>query len=117
MPLILAAIQSGTEPKGPLPPGAFHRTLDEQLICPRCSVTYNLIADYDESTGRFFEEESRKCILLLRKTIQMGHAYDHKITHFETQGVVVRAVGETFEPVKPKPDPEPIDGWSYRPRR
>ena len=117
MPLILAAIQSGTEPKGPLPPGAFHRTLDEQLICPRCSVTYNLIADYDESTGRFFEEESRKCILLLRKTIQMGHAYDHKITHFETQGVVVRAVGEIFEPVKPKPDPEPIDGWSYRPRR
>jgi len=114
--MTIAAIQSGTDPKGPLPPGAFHRTLDEQLTCPRCSVTYNLVADYDESTSRFFEEESRKFILLLKKTIQMGHVHEHKITHFETNGVIVRAVGAPLEIPKSKPELEPLDGWSYHPR-
>jgi len=116
MPLTIAAIQSGTDPKGPLPEGAFHRTLDEQLTCPKCSVTYNLIADYDESTGRFFEEESRRFILLLKKTIHMGHVHEHKITHFETNGVVVRAVGAPLDLPKPKPEEAPLDGWTYHPR-
>jgi len=119
MPLTIAAIQSGTDPKGPLPTGAFHRTLETQLTCPKCSVTYNLVADYDESTGRFFEEESRPLVMLLKKSVMMGHGHNHKITHFETNGVVVRAVGAPLEIPKPKPepDPEPVDGWSYRPRR
>jgi hypothetical protein len=116
MSLTIAAIQSGTEPKGPLPPGAFHRTLEEQLTCPKCSVTYNLIADYDESMGRFFEQESYKPILLLKKTIQRGHDHNHQLTHLETNGVVVRAIGEVMELPKPKLEEVPLDGWTYHPR-
>jgi hypothetical protein len=87
----IAAILSGTDPVGPLPDAAIHRTLEDPLICPKCSVTYNLVVDYDQAIGRFFEEESRPLITLLRKTIFRGHAYGHRISHFETNGVVVNA--------------------------
>ena len=98
MPLILAAIRSGTDPQGPLPPAAFHRTLEDQLTCPKCDATYNLVAGYAESTSRFFAESSRPLILMLKKAIFMGHANNHRITHFETSGVVVRQITPTPPP-------------------
>ena len=99
MSLTIAAIRSGTEPQGPLPPGAFHRTLEDQLACPKCEATYNLIADFDEASSRFFPESSRTLVLLLKKAIFMGHSDDHQTTHFETSGVIVRAIGQSV----PKP--------------
>jgi hypothetical protein len=87
----VAAIRSGTDPVGKLPEAAFHRTLETQLGCPKCDVTYNLIVDYEWATGRFFEEESRGPIRMLKKAIQMGHATGHRVTHFETAGVVVKS--------------------------
>jgi hypothetical protein len=87
--MILAAIKSGTDPAGPLPPATFHRTLEDPIYCPRCEATYMLIADYDWAISRHFDEESRRHISLLRKTIFRGHAVGHRITHFETNGVVV----------------------------
>jgi hypothetical protein len=101
MNLTIAAIRSGTDPSGPLPPGAFHRTLDTQLTCPKCDVTYNLIADYEQSTGRFFEESARPLLLMLSKAVFLGHGNDHHVSHFETSGVIVRAV--TPAPVATKP--------------
>ena len=35
----IAAIRSGTEPVGRLPEGAFHRTLETALCCPKCDVS------------------------------------------------------------------------------
>ena len=89
LPLGIAAIRTGTDPVGKLPDAAYHRQLDQQLVCPRCDATYNLICDYGTSVGRFFEEESRRLILLLRKAIFLGHGNDHRVSHFETAGVVV----------------------------
>jgi len=89
MSLIIAAIKSGTDPVAPLPPASFHRTLEEHLYCPKCEATYMLVVDYDWATSRHFERESTRHIALLRKTIFRGHAADHRITHFETNGVAV----------------------------
>ena len=89
MPLMIAAIRTGHDPVGKLPEGAFHRWLDEPLACPKCDATYNLVAEYNASVGRFFEEESRRLIQLLRKAIFLGHGDGHRIAHFETAGVVV----------------------------
>ena len=86
---ILVAIKSGTDPIAPLPAAAFHRTLEAPLYCPKCEATYFLIADYDWAISRHFEEESRQHLTLLRKTIKFGHDHSHRITHFETNGVVV----------------------------
>jgi hypothetical protein len=85
MSLIIAAVRTGHDPIAKLPEAAFHRWLDDQLICP----TYNLVCDYNASVGRFFEEESRRLIMLLRKAIFLGHGNGHKVSHFETAGVVV----------------------------
>jgi hypothetical protein len=90
MPLLIAAIRSGTDPVGPLPDAAFHRTLEDQLVCPKCHVSYNLVVDYDRAVGRFFEQESRPLITMLRKAIFRGHGFGHRISHFETNGVIVR---------------------------
>ncbi len=90
MPLTLAAILSGTDPIGKLPPAAFHRWLEEPLLCPKCDARYNLVCDFDHATGRFFERESLPLLQLLRKAIFMGHAEGHAVTHYETSGVVVR---------------------------
>jgi hypothetical protein len=89
MPLVIAAIRTGHDPIGKLPDAAFHCQLDQQLTCPKCSATYNLIVDYAASVGRHFEEESRRPIMLLRKAIMMGHTHGHRIVHFESAGVVV----------------------------
>jgi hypothetical protein len=86
---ILVAIKSGTDPIAPLPAAAFHRTLETALYCPKCEATYFLIADYDWAISRHFDEESRQHLMLLRKTIKFGHDHGHRITHFETNGVVV----------------------------
>jgi hypothetical protein len=90
--LTIAAIRSGTDPVGKLPEAAFHRTLETQLGCPKCDVTYNLVVDWEKATSRFFEEESRSLIRMLKKAIQIGHATNHRITHYETSGVVVRPI-------------------------
>ena len=66
MPLVIAAIRTGTDPVGKLPEAAFHTQLDLQLHCPKCDATYNLLCDYTASLGRHFPEQSRKLILLLR---------------------------------------------------
>jgi hypothetical protein len=89
--LTIAAIRSGTDPVGKLPEGAFHRWLETPLGCPKCDVTYSLVVDWEQANGRWFEEESRGPIRMLRKAIQMGHGSDHRVTHFETSGVVVRS--------------------------
>jgi hypothetical protein len=52
-------------------------------------VRGRLIADYDWAISRHFEEESRHHLRLLQKTIKFGHDHGHRITHFETNGVVV----------------------------
>ena len=84
MPLTIAAIRSGTEPVGKLPAGGFHRSLETPLLCPKCDATYNLIVDFEQATSRFFEEESRPLITLLRKAIFMGHSTNHRVSHFHT---------------------------------
>jgi hypothetical protein len=87
----IAAIKLGTEPIGPLPEAGFHRTLDEPIYCPKCDATYSLLADYDWAISRHFAEESRSHIQMLKKTIFRGHGVGHRITHFESNGVVVVA--------------------------
>ena len=89
--LKLAAVRSGTEPVGALPSGSFPTTLDTQVICPRCDATYNVIADWDQANDRWFGERSQPLIRMLKKAIMLGHADEHRVTHFETEGVVVTA--------------------------
>ena len=92
--LAIAAIRAGTEPVGKLPEAAFHRTLEMQFGCPKCDVSYNLVVDWEWATGRFFEEESRGLIRMLKKAIFMGHGSGHRVTHYETAGVVVKSFTE-----------------------
>ncbi len=101
MPLILAAIRTGHDPVGKLPEAAFHRWLDDQITCPKCDATYNLVCDYNAAVGRHFAEESRRLIMMLKKAIFLGHANDHRIPHFETAGVVVTSF-------QPPPPPKPL---------
>ena len=89
MPLTIAAIRTGHDSVGALPYGAFHTTLDRQLVCPKCSASYNLVVDYATSVGRFFERDSHRLILMLQKAIHLGHANGHRVAHFETAGIVV----------------------------
>jgi hypothetical protein len=91
MRLKIAAIRSGTEPVGRLPEAAIHRWLEDPLICPKCSASYSLVVDYDHAVDRWFAESSRPLIMLLKKAIFMGHGDDHRTTHFETEGVVVKS--------------------------
>ena len=91
MGLVIAAVQTGTDAVGKLPEGAFTTVLPEQLTCPKCDATYNLICDYEASVGRHFEAEARKLVMMLKKAIFLGHGDGHKVTHFETAGVVVRS--------------------------
>jgi hypothetical protein len=97
--MIIAAIQSGTDPVAPLPPGTFHRTLEDPIYCPKCAATYMLVTDYDWAVSRHFAEESRRHLTMLRKAVFSGHGTDHRITHFESNGVIV--VSHT----KPAPPP------------
>jgi len=85
----MAAVRSGTDPVGKLPPASFHRWLEEPVICPKCDASYNLVVDWDWWNTRHFEEESRAMVRLLKKAVQMGHGNGHRVTHFETAGVVV----------------------------
>jgi len=87
----VAAIRSGTEPVGKLPEAAFHRTLESQLGCPKCDISYNLVVDWEWASERWFEEESRAPIRMLKKAIMMGHATGHPVSHYETAGVVVKS--------------------------
>jgi hypothetical protein len=90
----IAAVRSGTEPVGKLPEGAFHRTLETPIGCPKCDVSYNLVVDWEWANTRWFAEESRGPIRLLKKAIQMGHGSGHRVSHFETSGVAVRSFTE-----------------------
>ena len=92
MKLTIAAVRSGAEPAGKLPAAAFHRWLEEPIACPKCSIVYNMVVDWDEAAGRFFDRESLPLIRLLTKAVQMGHGNGHRVTHFETSGVVVVSV-------------------------
>jgi len=96
--LTIAAIRSGTDPVGKLPEAAFHRTLETALGCPRCDVSYNLVVGWEQASSRWFDEESRGLIRMLKKTILMGHGSGHRVSHFETSGVVVKSY-TTPEPV------------------
>ena len=107
MSAIIAAIRTGRDPVGRLPEAAFHRTLDQQLVCPRCSATYNLVVDFNAAVGRFFEEESRRPIMMLRKAIHLDHASGHRTIHFETAGVVVTSFRPDPKPGAPRPEPRP----------
>ena len=90
MKLKIAAIRSGADPQGPLP--GMPRWLPEPLVCPRCEVTYNLVADWDDAHGRFFEQEAAPLIQRLRTAVVLGHASRHKAAHFETTGSGVTVV-------------------------
>jgi hypothetical protein len=85
----IAAVRSGSDPVVALPSAAFHRWLEDPIICQKCDATYNLVVDWDWSNDRFFEEESRQMIRLLRKAIWMSHGEGHRASHFETSGVIV----------------------------
>jgi hypothetical protein len=100
MNLRIAAIRSGTDPVRKLTTGPFQRWLDTPLTCPKCDATYNLAVDWDQSSDRWFPETSRPLITLLKKAIFMGHTTDHRVTHFETEGVIVESV------TPPNPDPQ-----------
>jgi hypothetical protein len=95
MNLRIAAIRSGSEPVRKLSSGSFHRWLETPLACPKCDATYNLAVDWDQSTDRWFSETSRPLITLLKKAIHMGHRTNHRVTHFETEGVIVESVTPT----------------------
>jgi hypothetical protein len=97
MNLRIAAIRSGTDPVRKLNTGSFQRWLEAPLTCPKCDATYLLAVDWDQSSDRWFPETSRPLITLLKKAIHMGHTTDHRITHFETEGVIV----ESITPPKP----------------
>jgi hypothetical protein len=99
MNLRIAAIRSGTDPVRKLTTGSFQRWLDTPLTCPKCDATYNLAVDWDQSSDRWFPETSRPLITLLKKAIFMGHTTDHRVTHFETEGVIVESVTH----VQPEP--------------
>ena len=101
MSLIVAAIRSGTDPAGPLPAGAFHRWLEDPIYCPKCDATYMLVVDYDWSVNKFFADDSRRHLSLLRKAVFLGHCGEHRVTHFETNGVTVVSL------TPPAPIPEP----------
>jgi hypothetical protein len=87
----MAAVRSGTEPVGKLPDASFHRWLETPLGCPKCDVSYNLVVDWEWAAARWFEEESRRPIRMLKKAIHMGHGSGHRVSHFETAGVVVKS--------------------------
>jgi hypothetical protein len=87
----IAAIRSGTDPVGKLPEAAFHRTLETQLGCPKCDVSYNLVVDWEWASERWFDEESRGAIRMLKKAIMMGHGAGHSVSHYESAGVVVKS--------------------------
>ena len=53
-----------------------------------------MVVDYDWAISRHFEEESRRHVAMLRKTIFRGHSAGHRMTHFETNGVVVNAIAK-----------------------
>ena len=91
MGLVIAAVRTGSDPVGRLPEAAFHTTLEEQLLCPKCDAAYNVICDYEASVGRHFARESHRLLLMMRKAIMLGHGNGHRVSHFETAGVVVRS--------------------------
>ena len=93
----IAAIRSGTDPVGRLPAAAFHKWLEEPVRCAKCDVTYNLVTDWDWAVSRWFAEESRGPIRMLKKAVQMGHGSGHRVTHLETAGVVVGSVTESSQ--------------------
>ena len=95
MHLTIAAIRSGSDPLGKLPGGAFHRWLETPLACPKCDVTYNLVADWDQAQDRWFAEESGPLIQRLRKAVLIGHGTHHRVTHYETSGVTVISITPT----------------------
>ena len=100
MSIQLAAVRSGSDPLASLPAGAFPRTLEDPIYCPKCDATYNVIADYDASVNKFFADDTRRHLSLLRKAIFLDHALDHRTTHFETNGVTVTG----HRPPPPPPD-------------
>jgi hypothetical protein len=97
----IAALRSGTDPVGKLPDASFHRWLETPILCPKCDASYNLVVDAERAAERWFEEESRASIRMLKKAIFMGHAAGHPISHYETSGVVVRSF-----PSRPTPPPQ-----------
>lgn len=97
--MIIAAIRSGTDPAAPLPPASFHRWLEDPIYCPKCAATYMLVVDYDHAVSRHFDSESRRHLTMLRKAVTLGHSTDHRVTHFETNGVTVTSH------LHPRPEP------------
>ena len=106
--LKIAAVRSGTDPIGPLPSGSFPTTLDTQLVCPKCDATYSLIADWDQANDRWFEERSQPLIRMLKKSVMLGHGNDHRVTHFETEGVVVKSHTKETPPEPKLADLKPL---------
>ncbi|MDQ2834072.1 MAG: hypothetical protein M3Y50_10075 [Acidobacteriota bacterium] len=92
MNLRIAAIRSGTDPVRTLSIGSFQRWLESPILCPKCDAAYNLAVDYDQATDRWFAENSRPLITLLRKAVFLAHSTGHRVSHYETEGVVVEGV-------------------------
>jgi hypothetical protein len=58
-----------------------------------------LVVDYDHAVSRHFDEDSRRHLSLLRKAVFQGHITDHRVTHFETNGVVVTSHAAPKPPI------------------
>jgi hypothetical protein len=97
MNLRIAAIRSGSDPVRKLHVSTFARILEQSITCPKCDATYNLAVDYDYANDRWFAESSRPLITLLKKAVFLGHSTNHRVTHFETEGVIV----ESLIPLRP----------------
>ena len=93
MDLTIAAIRSGTDPIGKLPPGAFHRWLDEPINCPKCDASYNLVAEWDQATNRWPSKTAPAATSSSSaKPSSWATSTDHRVTHFETSGVIVKSI-------------------------
>jgi uncharacterized C2H2 Zn-finger protein len=103
MHIVLAAIRSGTDPAAPLPLAAFHRWLEEPIYCPKCDAAYLVVADYAQTVNKFFAQDTRRHLSMLRKAVFQGHGAGHRISHFETNGVIVQ------EHTPPKPAVPPAN--------
>ncbi len=72
-------------------------------IAPNATPPYNLVVEWDQFIDRHFEQNARLLITMLRKAIFQDHSTNHRITHFETSGVVVKSYPKSDPPPEPKP--------------
>ena len=91
MNLRIAAIRSGTEPVRKLRVNTFARVLEQPLACPRCDTTYTVAVDWINPTTAGSPKPPAPHHPPL-KNHHHGHGAGHRVTHFETEGVIVESI-------------------------